>query len=103
MGPRLVVPEILWSDLRFHLLRDNKEHLAFLLARWEGHRLLSRSLELIPDSDLRSDAASLGFTLRPERLVRVINAAIQQSLTLIEVHNHPGAGAHVAFSAQDLS
>lgn len=103
MAPRLVVPQALWSRLRAHLLRDNDEHLAFLLARWEGDRLLTRSLELISDDGLGSVTTAHGFTLRPEWLVRVINAAIQQDLALIEAHNHPGANTRVAFSPQDLS
>jgi molybdopterin/thiamine biosynthesis adenylyltransferase len=103
MGPRLIVPEAIWSRLRSHLFQDGDEHLAFLFAQWHGDRVLAQSLEAIPDYALETRRPTRGLILRPEWLVRVLNSAVQNNLALIEAHNHPGSGAGVAFSHQDLS
>jgi len=105
---RLIVGQELWSTLKRHLLRDAREHLAFVLAGHAaiegGHLLLARDLILIDDSELEGEGDHFaGLALRLDPLVSVMNEAKRKGLVLAEAHSHPFARERVRFSATDLN
>ena len=102
MGYRLIVPQDLWVRLRAHLLADRDEHLAFLLARPAGERLLASDLILVPDGDIEGGQSWDGLSLKLDPLLHVMNTANQRRLALIEAHSHPFSTGKVAFSQIDL-
>jgi len=99
---RLIIEEHVWARLRAHLLADSFEHLAFLLARPAGERLLVRDLILIEDVALDDAGDSYGLSLPLPALLDVMNTAVLSSFALIEAHSHPHSAAHVTFSSIDL-
>ncbi len=98
---RLVVEEHVWARLRGHLLADSFEHLAFLLARPAGERLLVRDLILIQDDALEDADEPYGLSLSLSALLSVMNAAVRSSLVLVEAHSHPQSDDRVTFSSID--
>lgn len=101
---RIRITEAVWRALRAHLLQDDDEHLAFLLAGHgetaSGHALLVRELIVIDDGDLAGEHA-IGLSLPLGRLLEVMNRAARSGLCLIEAHNHPFAEKTVQFSSID--
>jgi len=98
----LVVDERIWHRLREHLLRDQSEHLAFLLARLSGNSLLVRDLVEVSDEALEDGARRGGLSLRLSVLLDIMNKANRQQLMLVEAHSHPFCKHEVGFSAIDL-
>lgn len=95
------LPERIWSAAREHLFSNYGEHFCFFLANWTFSRgepiFLVRELITIPDSELGHNG--LGMQMRPEAILRVINSAVTQELSLIEAHNH--GGSYPRFSQTD--
>ena len=100
MAVTLAVAADLWRGLREHLLADGDEHVAFLLARPSGERLLARDLLPIPDSELDHRSAH-GVSVRLPALMDVMNEAVRRGLALVEAHSHPLSKGGVRFSRTD--
>ena len=99
MAGTLVIAEGMWRDLRDHLLADGDEHVAFLLARTAGERLLARDAILVPDQDLEARGRAVSLNL--PALLGVMNAAARRGLALVEAHSHPLSAGEVRFSPTD--
>lgn len=102
MRYKLIVGVKNWNELRTHLLCDSNEHLAFLLARHAGERLLVRDLILVSDEELDWGSGCLGLSLTLTSLLRIMNEANRRQLTLVEAHSHPFSKGKVTFSTIDL-
>lgn len=100
MTVTLAVGADLWRGLREHLLADGDEHVAFLLVRPSGDRLLARDLLPIPDSELDHRSAH-GVSVRLPALMDVMNEAVRRGLALVEAHSHPLSKGGVRFSRTD--
>lgn len=105
MEHRLVISARLWEALLSHLLSDEAEHIAFILAGYGGSRgnqmLVARELLTIPDEDLEPAKHLVGLSLRLEALLDVMNRANREGLALVEAHSHPLARDYVTFSEVD--
>lgn len=75
MGYKLIVDVNDWEKLRTHLLSDSYEHLAFLLARPAGERLLVREVILVPDDELNNGSGRIGLSLNLTSLLQIMNEA----------------------------
>jgi len=105
MANRLVVSSQIWESLRQHLLADDDEHLAFILAGHavtsDGQVLLAKELLPITDGELEDDSNSHGLSLRLGPLLEVMNRANREGLALVEAHSHPFSKHNVTFSSID--
>ena len=99
MGSTLVIADELWHQLRDHVLADGDEHVAFVLAKAAGERLLARETILIPDDKLERQWDSV--SLRSSALLDVMNTAVRKGLALVEAHSHPLSVGEVDFSLID--
>lgn len=106
MNTTMIIPDAIWKELGKHLLKDQDEHLAFLLAGHtivdESHRFLVKEFIPIGDSQLEDGANWHGLSLKLETLLSVMNLATKSNLTLIEAHSHPFSESLVDFSGIDL-
>jgi molybdopterin/thiamine biosynthesis adenylyltransferase len=104
---RLTLGQNMWSSLRQHLLSDDCEHLAFILAEPtqtnDDLSLLGRELVLIPDEDLENPTSWDSLILKLEPLLEVMNRANRTKCILVEAHSHPFSKDHVEFSRVDLT
>ena len=73
MGYTLVAPQELWGQLKACLLADQREHLAFLLARPAGKSLLAREVIEVPDTDLEESSEWGGLSLKLRSLIAIMN------------------------------
>jgi molybdopterin/thiamine biosynthesis adenylyltransferase len=100
---KLVIPEKIYRQVYGHLLRDNSEHLAFLLCNIgcaQGKPVfLARDMILVEDTDL-SGPHRFSLDLKLEPLLAVINRAIKGRMALVEAHSHPFSD-YPAFSLSD--
>lgn len=103
---RLILGQPMWSALRRHLLSDDFEHLAFILAERthskDGLSILGRELILVPDTDL-DPASRDGLALKLDPFLQVMNRANRAKCILVEAHSHPFSEDHVEFSGVDLA
>ena len=102
MGYSIAIGAEGWDELRSHLLSDNNEHLAFLLANLAGDRLLVRDVILVPDYDIEYEGSLDGLTLKLDALLAIVNRANSERQILIEAHSHPFSRRTVEFSSTDL-
>jgi len=97
------IPQTVWTSLHEHLFSRPGEHFAFMLARWTYSMgrpvFMVQDAVLVPDERVEVDRS--GWTLTPEGVVDVINAAVHSGSVLIEVHNH--GGDEPRFSRTDLA
>lgn len=97
----------MWSSLRRHLLSDDCEHLAFILAEPtqtnDELSLLGRELILIPDEALENQTSWDSLILKLDPLLEVMNRANRTKCILVEAHSHPFSRKHVEFSRVDLT
>jgi molybdopterin/thiamine biosynthesis adenylyltransferase len=86
------IPQELWSKTLVHLYSTAGEHFAFFLASWtySSGRPVFLVHEVVLISDDQVEVSKTGWTLAPETVVGVINAAVKAKCALIEVHNHGG-------------
>jgi len=101
---KLIIPAQLHARLYSHLLRDELEHLAFILCSvsvcTDGPIFLGRDILCIDDTDLDGELEH-GLGLKVARLLEAINIAIKAKLVLVEAHSHPFS-AHPRFSDYDM-
>lgn len=100
MTVTLAIAEGLWRGLREHLLADGDEHVAFLLVRPSGDRLLACDLLPIPDADIDRRSA-YDVSLQLHALLGAMNEAARRGLVLVEAHSHPLSKGGVRFSRTD--
>jgi molybdopterin-synthase adenylyltransferase len=103
---RLVVPRVLFDQLRGHLLTDlTLEREAFMLGGWDNSNGLDIFVKkIIPiekgDLDLEGEE---GLELKDEKKVQVINLCKRENSCLLEAHTHPFSDRNVDFSKYDLA
>ncbi len=107
MRREILLPGGAWPALRAHLLgQGEREQLAFLLAAVAKGRgwlrlLVRHVLPVAPDDLARQSSTCL--EVRPEFSQALLRRCYETGLSLIEVHSHPFARRHAAFSAIDLA
>ena len=105
MHHRLVISNRMWTDLREHLLSDQKEHLAFILAGFtsSGHNclLFAREVITVPKEAFKNSDTAFWLDLQLDFLLDVFNKVNKKGLALIEAHSHPLARDNVHFSRTD--
>ena len=86
MGQRLVMSTDTWDALRAHLLSDQNEHFAFLLAGYGNHGgnhvLLAREIILVSDKALEWVEQTGGLSLHLDTLLSIINTASRKGLVI---------------------
>ena len=101
----LAFPSDIHRSAREHLLGSGDEEFGFFLAglcgRDDAVRFCVREFLPIGRDELVDDP-SAPRDIQLEALLRVTNAAKQQSLAVVEAHSHPFTGRHVTFSQVDL-
>ena len=95
----LVITDELWHRLRGHLLADDEERAAFLLAKSAGPRLVAHDVVLIPDGQLERRTTTVSVAL--PALIDVMNRAVLENSILVEAHSHPLSPGRVGFSRID--
>ena len=99
----LLSPELL-GDLRSHLLDNGGEHVAFIFADAvtgdEGVVFKARGHVLCGPSDYEAHDGD-HVALTDEAQQRIIKAAWDRQVALIELHSHPGFPGPTAFSSFD--
>ncbi len=107
MRREILLPAGAWPTLTAHLLEQgDREQLAFLLAAVAKGRdwlrlLVRHVIPVAPDDLMRQSPTCL--EVRPEFSQAILRRCYETGLSLIEVHSHPFAGQHAAFSAIDMA
>lgn len=95
----------MWDALRAHLLADNREQLAFILAtRGSGrdtHVMVACELICVPESALKQVSHGHGLSLGLDGLLESMNRASRGGMFLVEAHSHPFEDESVEFSGID--
>lgn len=101
----LVLPHGMWSQITDYLFRDTtKEYACYVLC---GHAVVGRTLRLLgcflvlPEPQDYESHSLASVRLRRELLISVLQECERHGLSLIDVHSHPFASSHVAFSGVD--
>jgi molybdopterin/thiamine biosynthesis adenylyltransferase len=101
----LVLPEGMLKEIREYLLRDTtNEYACYLLC---GHHIQGRTLRLLGcflvlPEEADYEAQSIGSVrVRRGLLIEVLKECERHGVSLIDIHSHPFATNHVAFSGID--
>jgi len=101
----LVLPCGMLAEIRDYLFRDtSKEYACYLIC---GHNVVGRSLRLLgcflilPEPSEYISHSFASVRLRRELLAEVLKECSRLGLSLIDIHSHPFASNHVAFSGID--
>jgi len=101
----LDLPEALYQKLRGHLLRDEREQVAFVFAHAEQNddRLALSGVEayLVPTCGLDHQSA-FHISLTDSVQARIIKSAWDRGCALVEFHSHPRSHHRVKFSESDI-
>ncbi len=107
---RLIVPEIIWTELSVHLLGSDLERFAYLLGRAEVHSdrpgrrvvtIRTRYALLLPDAALAVQTPTR-VEVAADISRTVLRTCYEHALSLVDVHSHPGSTSTPAiFSEPD--
>lgn len=101
----LVLPCGMFSEIKAYLLKDlTKEYACYLIC---GHFVVGNTLRLLgcflvkPEPSEYESHSIVSVRLRRELLIEVLKECSRLGLSLIDLHSHPFASDHVAFSGVD--
>ncbi len=101
----LVLPHGMFAEIKDYLFRDSsKEYACYLFC---GHNVVGGTLRLLgcflllPEPSEYVSHSLASVRLRRELLAEVLKECSSLGLSLIDIHSHPFASEHVAFSGVD--
>jgi molybdopterin/thiamine biosynthesis adenylyltransferase len=101
---KVIVTRKIWDKTSSHLLQNDDEHLAFLLANTaktnSGITFLIQDFLLISDQKFTPEKLHMELSL--DQILNVINTAKKKNMSLIEIHSHPFSTHQTTFSFTDL-
>ena len=102
---KVIITKEIWEKTRNHLLQDDNEHLAFLLANTtktsNGITFLIKDVIIIPDQKFTPQNFHMELSL--DQILSVTNTAKKKKMSLIEIHSHPFTTYQTTFSLTDLN
>lgn len=95
----------MFAEIKDYLFRDtSKEYACYLIC---GHNVVGKTLRLLgcflvlPEPSEYQSHSLVSVRLRRELLAEVLKECARLGLSLIDIHSHPFASDHVAFSGVD--